>query len=190
MNISRLPKALPCSKLPPLQLVSQHIPTLDEKRKDDSNTSQERYTPQIRQRVRRPRNVQPIIRQPARQIPHTQRIQRLIRQFRDITNHHCRSKEPQVLKSILLCAFGADDLGFGCFVDALVALGVAGVRARILVVEFAERRGVEVWCDREEPGGGDGVEGLWLLIGRFMGFGGGAWCVRSFGGRRGCWRPW
>lgn len=47
-----------------------------------------------------------------------------------------------------------------------------------------------MWCDGEEPGSGDGVEGLWVLVGWFMGFGVDAWCVRSFGGRRGCWRPW
>lgn len=45
-------------------------------------------------------------------------------------------------------------------VNTLIALSVTRVGARRLVVELAERGGVEVRNDAEHPGGGDGVERL------------------------------
>jgi hypothetical protein len=163
---------------PRLQLISKHIPALDKEREDDPHAGQERDTPQIRCRtlaptppslscttrltkhIRRSPDIQRVVCHPARQIRHTQRIQRLIRQLSHISNDYRRSKEAKVLKSVLLRALGADNLRLGRFVDALVALGVARVGARVLVVKLAKRGCVEVWCDGEDPGGGDGVEGL------------------------------
>lgn len=174
-----------------LQLVPERIPALDEERKNNPHASQETHTPQVRHHIRRPPNIQRIICNPTHQIRATQRIQRLIRQLRDIPHNDRGSKEPEVLKPVLLRALSADNLGLGRFVDALVALGVARVGARVLVVELAERGCVEVRCDGEDPGGGDGVEGLLvLLVPGALGLDGRAWSIRSFAGRRGYWRPW
>lgn len=129
----------------PLQLVPEHVSALDEKRPDDAHTSQERYTPEVRynplvidlfdlfllsshefktpkltESISGPRNIQPIVCHPARQICGRQPIQRLIRQLGHIANHHRRSEEPEVLEPVLLRAFGPDDGRFGRFVDRLV----------------------------------------------------------------------
>ena len=65
----------------------------------------------------------------------------------------------------MLRAFGADDGGFGRFVDALVAFRVARVGPRVFVVELSQRDGVEVRRDGEDPGRWDGVQGLVRMLG-------------------------
>lgn len=115
--------------------------------------------------IRRPCNVQPIVHHPARQIRRRQRVQRRVLQLSHIADDNCCGEEAEVLKAVLLGTFGADNGRFGGLVNGLVALGVARVCSRVFVVEFAERGGVEVWCDGEHPRRWDGVQGLICALG-------------------------
>lgn len=143
-----------------LQLILQDIPTLNEESPDNPHTNQKRHTPNIRQHIRRSINVQPIENHTTGQVPKSKRVQSRVVQLGDIANHHRGSKQTEVLEAVLLRALGTDDLGLGRLVDALVALGVARVGARVLVVEFTQRHGVEVRDDGDDPCCGDGVERL------------------------------
>jgi hypothetical protein len=140
-----------------LQLILQDIPTLNEESPDNPHTNQERHTPDIRQHIRRSVNVQPIENHTTGQVPKSKRVQSRVLQLGDVANHHRGSKQTEVLEAVLLRALCADDLGLGRLVDALIALGVARVRARVLVVEFTKRHGVEVGDDGDDPCCGDGV---------------------------------
>lgn len=95
----------------------------------------------------------------------------------DVTSDDSSGEQTNVLESILLSSLGTNDGLLGGYlgvsrglrysrlvdrltlVNALVTLGLARVSTRVLVVEFAERRGVNVWRDAEQPCCRDGVEG-------------------------------
>lgn len=63
-------------------------------------------------------------------------------------------------------AFGARDFALGCVVEGLVLLERVNVAAGVFVVELfsTEGDGVEVGYDGEDPGGWDGVKGLWWSV--------------------------
>lgn len=107
-------------------------------------------------------DIQHIIRNPTSQISHTQHIERLIVQLGIVASQHGSSKETQVLEAVLLRAFGPDDCVLCDLVEGLVRGERGGVGSWTLVVEplAAERSGVEVGRDGQNPRGGYAIERL------------------------------
>ena len=131
------------------------------------------------------RNIQCVVDNSARQVACGQGVESPVVQLGNVANHNGSGEETDVLESVLLRSFGADDCCLrGCeqvskaeraemsnvkrvmlptLVNALVAIDLTRVSARVFVVKLAQTGGVEMGSDTKHPRGGDGVQRLFVL---------------------------
>lgn len=113
----------------------QHITRAHEHSHTQPHASNEYHTPHIREPQTRIVEINISIHRPRCDIPPAQHIQIPNVHFRNIGRNHCRCEKRNVLKAILLAAFGADDQVFVCFRNGLVLFNGANEGARLGVVE-------------------------------------------------------
>lgn len=91
----------------------QCIPTLNKQRKHTPNSCQERHTSHIRHRLRCIIDVDQVIHDSAGKIAARQRIEGCGRETGDVAGYDSGGEEAEILETIGLRGFGADDAVFG-----------------------------------------------------------------------------